>query len=276
MRTFKQKSSDLTYSTSGLRPASTSVTRAPKPSAQPGPKWRPTRHHSQHQYSHYASSPHLFVFQGVDDDDVNSDDTNPKHDEFRTTVVGIPNSYTDYQIYSSTNDVQRRSSAAVKRITEHYDSVRRLADRTASLDLVDAVGDDDDVPGVVEDGELMLSERDVTRIEAFFRALKTSVFVCRSLANLYVGGIDSRVSNRGWGERKFTGVPLLVLDTGKTRSRDKRQLQIVLAERESGFTLWREVIDNLTDYRASTDSFHTMYASKNHKVMFGLSFDSSE
>lgn len=71
-------------------------------------------------------------------------------------------------------------------------------------------------------------------------------------------------------------MPVIIFDKGDTRARDKRVLQIVLAERGTGFTLWRDVIDNLTDYKPIASTFHTMYLSSDHRQMAGLSFDSSE
>lgn len=71
------------------------------------------------------------------------------------------------------------------------------------------------------------------------------VFVCESLANLYLG---SASQTERW-ELRFTGIPVVVLDLGETRSRSKRRIQILLAERGTCFTLWRETIDNLSSYK---------------------------
>lgn len=69
--------------------------------------------------------------------------------------------------------------------------------------------------------------------------------MCESLANLYLG---SASQTERW-ELRFTGIPVVVLDLGETRSRSKRRIQILLAERGTCFTLWRETIDNLSSYK---------------------------
>ena len=69
------------------------------------------------------------------------------------------------------------------------------------------------------------------------------------------------------------GIPVILLDTGEARSRTSRGIRIVLAERGSCFTLWQDKIDNLTDYKVTSPSFHTMYLSTDHTMCIGLSFD---
>lgn len=76
---------------------------------------------------------------------------------------------------------------------------------------------------------------------------KQQVFVCESLANLYLGNASQ---TERW-ELRFTGIPVVVLDLGETRSRSKRRIQILLAERGTCFTLWRETIDNLSSYKVN-------------------------
>lgn len=53
-------------------------------------------------------------------------------------------------------------------------------------------------------------------------------------------------------------------------------LQIALAERGTGFALWRDIVDNLTDYKITAPTFHTLYLSCDHRQMAGLSFDCPE
>lgn len=94
------------------------------------------------------------------------------------------------------------------------------------------------------------------------------VFVSSSLANLYTKAI----TDVDW-QLKFTGIPVVILDVGEARSRDKRRLQIVLAERGTCFMLWHDVIDNLTSYKVAGKAFHTMFHSTDHTVQIGFSFD---
>jgi hypothetical protein len=68
----------------------------------------------------------------------------------------------------------------------------------------------------------------------------------------------------------------VILDSGETRSRRKRRIQILLSERGSSFTLWKDTIDNLTAYKQAGPAFHTMYLSSDHRRLVGLSFDSQD
>ncbi|XP_018366788.1 PREDICTED: uncharacterized protein LOC108763548 isoform X1 [Trachymyrmex cornetzi] len=117
-----------------------------------------------------------------------------------------------------------------------------------------------------------VSQVEREQLETFFRGLKSQVFVCESLANLYLG---SASQTERW-ELRFTGIPVVVLDLGETRSRSKRRIQILLAERGTCFTLWRETIDNLSSYKVSGPAFHTMCLSSDHTRLAGLSFDNSK
>ncbi|XP_051156009.1 uncharacterized protein LOC127278354 isoform X2 [Leptopilina boulardi] len=114
-----------------------------------------------------------------------------------------------------------------------------------------------------------VSQIEREQVETFFRGLKSQVFVCESLANLYLG---NATQPEGWSLR-FTGIPVVVLDLGETRSRSKRRIQILLAERGTCFTLWKETIDNLTSYKVSGPAFHTMCLSSDHTRLAGFSFD---
>lgn len=105
----------------------------------------------------------------------------------------------------------------------------------------------------------------------FEKFTQFQVFVCGSLANLYLGA----TSCEGQWELRYMGIPVLVLDSGETRSRNKRRIQIVLAERGTCFTLWQDIIDNLSSYRVAGQAFHTMHLSSDHSVLVGLSFDSA-
>jgi len=130
-----------------------------------------------------------------------------------------------------------------------------------------------------------ITEKDRMRIEYALKGRKTTVYVSDSLANLYVmkkaSGSRSQIGSGGetdtW-DLKYTGVPVLLLDSGETKSRDKRRIQIVLAEFGTGLALWKDVIDNLTNYKATEGSliFHTMHLSSDHTKIIGLSFDDEE
>ncbi|XP_035222478.1 uncharacterized protein LOC118195293 [Stegodyphus dumicola] len=198
------------------------------------------------------------------------------------------------QIYSDPQIVTKNSNNekyAVKFIMEKYDSLRCLNSQIDNFHISSESGDSvtkgsfdgrledaneeyedyDENSCVFESGEL--SEQDIMQVEVFFRSHKTHVSVCRCLANLYFTSADSNQKPKEW-ELARTGIPVLLLDKGDTRARNKRMLQIVLAEKGSGFVLWKDVIDNLSNYKAEESStFHTMYLSSDHRKMAGLSFD---
>ena len=82
---------------------------------------------------------------------------------------------------------------------------------------------------------------------------------------------------------KFTGIPVVILDNGANRrsavaagGRNQRRIQLVLAERGTGFTLWSDIIDNLSNYESPSPTFHTMRNSADHRQIVGLSFDSAQ
>lgn len=131
-----------------------------------------------------------------------------------------------------------------------------------------------------------VSDVDVLQVEAFFRSHKTVVNVCPTLANVYFSTTSSTTTTTTAGssptvtadvnwQLAYTGIPVLLLDSGETRSRTKKRIQIVISEKGTGFLLWKDTIDNLSNYRASDAHFHTMYLSMDHRRMVGLSFDNA-
>lgn len=129
-----------------------------------------------------------------------------------------------------------------------------------------------------------ISNEERVKIEYALKGRKTTVYVADSLANLYVMRrtvVGSRSQRNGASEDwvlKYTGVPVLLLDSGETKSRDKRRIQIVLAELGSGLALWKDVIDNLTSYKVmeGSNTFHSFHYSQDHSKIIGLSFDDEE
>ncbi|XP_035708671.1 uncharacterized protein LOC110850741 isoform X2 [Folsomia candida] len=129
-----------------------------------------------------------------------------------------------------------------------------------------------------------ITSEERVKIEYALKGRKTTVFVADSLANLYVmkkSVVGSRSQRTGTSDDwvlKYTGVPVLLLDSGETKSRDKRQIKIVLAELGSGLALWKDVIDNLTSYKVmeGSNTFHSFHFSLDHSKVIGLSFDDEE
>lgn len=87
------------------------------------------------------------------------------------------------------------------------------------------------------------------------------VYVSSSLANLYEG-----VRKKDW-RLVYTGIPVLLFDKGSARSRTSPRVTFVLAERGTCFALWKDTIDNLSNYKVSGSAFHTMCLSTGNKFV---------
>lgn len=249
---------------------------------------------SSHRSPRYASTPHLFVFQTQDDDDEDSEGvgdttnmitkTNTLSNRSPVAIVEVdpmaagsrtlprqpmpsqPPHQQKEPIYSSTaeikKDVTRREEEAARHISDHYEAPRNLSAGRRSSSC-----------SMISQDSFAVTNQVVARIETSFRGHKTQLWVCRTMANLYTE--EGTGKDATWN-LKFTGVPVLLLDLGETKSRDKRRLQIILAEKESGFELWKDVIDNLTSYKVQEHHFHTMYLSSDHRRKIGLSFNEGQ
>ncbi|KAJ8945827.1 hypothetical protein NQ318_008711 [Aromia moschata] len=97
------------------------------------------------------------------------------------------------------------------------------------------------------------------------------IYVSGSLANLYT----KTPADADW-QLKYTGIPVVILDVGESRARDKRRIQIALAERGTCFMLWSDTIDNLSSYKVDGPAFHTMCYSSDHTMQVGFSFDTTQ
>ena len=125
----------------------------------------------------------------------------------------------------------------------------------------------------------MLSEQEVLQVEMFFRSHKTEVYVGGCETHMYFGTVrasphksptQALPDDDSWTFFK-NGVPVLVLDSGE--SRRSRKLTVVFAERSTGFILWKDTYNHLTNYRANHPSFHTLHLSNDHTKVVGLSFE---
>lgn len=226
----------------------------------------------------------------------------------RSEYASVARTMKDGQLYIETADDVNVDDSAIQKITEKYDSLGKLRSSMEKLDLNEdepvqykqinnekedfyylqmKIGSQPDLT-IENDGYYThdeLSEQDLLQVETFFRSHKTMVYVCPTITNLYVSAIEintlspnaktgSPRSQSQW-QLTHTGIPVLLLDSGETRSRTKRRIQIVLAEKGTGFLLWKDTIDNLTNYKAVDNHFHTMFLSVDHRKMIGLSFNNA-
>ncbi|XP_062606406.1 uncharacterized protein LOC134268229 [Saccostrea cucullata] len=190
--------------------------------------------------------------------------------------------------YCTTEDIihmQQKAQQAkqgINRISEKYDAVDKFGpqgksnlsgskERLTISDISDPTLSGSKRPGLnVCNFAEGVTEEDLLQVDMFYRSHKTEVFVCQCLANLYFGKVKG---NQDQWKFAMTGIPVLVLDTGDHHR--NRKLQIVLAEKGTGFLLWKDAIDHLSTYKAEHPNFHTMSLSTDHTRLAGLSFDHS-
>jgi len=119
---------------------------------------------------------------------------------------------------------------------------------------------------VVDDADCGISRTDRLRIEMFYRSRETEVYVCSSLADLFVGSVPPGGAAGRW-VHVHTGVPVWLLNSG--RGRRRRELIILVAERRTGLPLWHDRITYLSNYAqaddgdSSDDTSHVMRPSSN-------------
>jgi len=190
----------------------------------------------------------------TDSDSIAMEDDVKKEEDFK---VEEERKKKDEPVYEDASKLIQK--AAVQRINDKYDSLGRLRSQT-------------DLEEETELEVVPITDHDLMQIEMFFQSHKTSVFVCPSLVNAYIAGPLTSGEPPSW-ELKYTGLLVLLLDRGETRARTRRQIRLVVAERGTGFMLWEDVIDNLSNYSAPNPTFHNMYLSVDHTRMVGFSFD---
>ena len=186
----------------------------------------------------------------------------------------------------SEDEIKNEIQEGLRRITEKYESLGNLSSSSRSSLSSPTIGSPavgspskDGLPPTGDPiflfGDMVarkfregVNEQDLLQVETFYRSHKTDVFVGGCLVNVFFG--TNKFDHDQW---KFscTGIPVLVLDSGEHLR--ERKLYMVIAEKGTGFTLWKDVIDNLTGYKAPNSNFHTLHLSTNHTQLAGLSFD---
>ncbi|XP_060585440.1 uncharacterized protein LOC132741324 [Ruditapes philippinarum] len=165
----------------------------------------------------------------------------------------------------------------IRIITKKYDSLNKLTVSPQKSPLGSPSSDG----GTFSFADMIMSqkyregvtEQDLLQVDTFYRSHKSEVFVCGCLVNMYFGSSKAALDNEQW-TFSTTGIPLLLLDSGEHHR--ERKLYIILAEKGTGFTMWRDVIDNQTGYRTPNANFHTMHTSKDHSQLAGFSFDDAK
>ncbi|XP_033101797.1 uncharacterized protein LOC117104951 [Anneissia japonica] len=117
-----------------------------------------------------------------------------------------------------------------------------------------------------------ISEQEVRQIEAFFLSLNCQVYVCPGIASLYFTTLEGIANLSGW-ELSMKGIPAVVYNRGNPGSRRDKELQIYLAERGTGFVLWKDSLNHHSNYKSPSKKFHTLALSADPGKIAGLSFD---
>lgn len=178
------------------------------------------------------------------------------------------------------NSIRSRSISNISRISNSNRSTESVPSRSSSISNSSANMDNDSfTPHSLSPTSRLLDEFETSKIEMFYRSHRTFVYVGQCLVTLLFtetelvdGGRQSRPKSKNW-KQICHGVPVLLFNRGDTRSRDKRQIQICIAEHGTGFQLWTDIIDNLSNYHALKPTFHTMYLSTDHRKMAGFQFE---
>ena len=110
-----------------------------------------------------------------------------------------------------------------------------------------------------------LSDGELMQIDLFYRSYKSSIYVCTCMATLSFSRPVISASAKSKSMSKSideyddgvwacvrTGIPVIVRDNGDGRRR--KRVCILLAERGTGFELWRAPLDRLSDYTVTAAS----------------------
>ncbi len=115
------------------------------------------------------------------------------------------------------------------------------------------------------------TESDIRQIERFFNSLKSRVYVCPALANLYFTTLQDMANLGGW-ELQTTGFPTLIFENRQ----NERRLLLCIAEKGTGFVQWKDGLTPDSKYKSPETNFHTLNVSGDTQKLAGLSFDNEQ
>lgn len=104
-----------------------------------------------------------------------------------------------------------------------------------------------------------LTERDIYRIEVFYRGGGAEVCVCRCLSDVFLGATTRSSEETHPWVQIHTGVPVLLLNTGEGLR--PRELVVVVAQRDTALPLWQDKVSYLSAYHESSPGVHSMKVS---------------
>ena len=107
-----------------------------------------------------------------------------------------------------------------------------------------------------------LSDKELERMNIFYRSHESEVFVARCMVDVYSGALPKMASGIVNDEsyvwiHTMTGIPVLVFNTGLDPRRN-RELIVIVAQRDTGLALWQDRITYMINYRETGPGLHTM------------------
>jgi hypothetical protein len=88
----------------------------------------------------------------------------------------------------------------------------------------------------------LMNDDEASKFEFCYRSIGTSVYTCKCSANLYSANAKDLTLLLDWNYQ-FTGVPILVFNTGVNPKR-RKSLSLIIADKLTAFSLWK--IDYIT------------------------------
>lgn len=88
----------------------------------------------------------------------------------------------------------------------------------------------------------LMTEDEASKFEFCYKSIGTNVYTCKCTVNLYSANAKDLILLIDWNYR-FTGVPILVFNTGSNPKR-RKSLSLIIADKLTAFALWK--IDNIT------------------------------
>lgn len=147
---------------------------------------------------------------------------------------------------------RRASNEGIGDTVDGSDEEETVEGRRGSVQLRERF-DDEEVESAI------LTERDVYRIEVFYRGQEAEVYVCRCLADVFVGALTKPSEETYHWVQMHTGVPVLLLNTGSGVK--PRELVLLVAQRDTALPLWQDKINHLSGYHETSPGVHTMKVS---------------
>lgn len=117
-----------------------------------------------------------------------------------------------------------------------------------------------------------LQDKELFKIKLALSSLTNSVVICPVIATLYT---QSTTDNETWNCCK-RGAPGLIVTHNSDR--EVVNCQLCIADPDSGFATWREVLISISEYKASQKNFHTfkLLSDGIDNTMAGIRFPSDE